>query len=132
MRNIILIMILLTLVSSKKFVKREELPKELDNDIFLQKGFEDRFHSSSIPRTNVKHIIPKPIKQTKPMVNPGISNKSKKYHNQDIPIHMPVRKNRPTIPIRPTLAPLKVRFIGVPKQGLKVKPKNSQGIPNNI
>ena len=56
MRNIILIMILLTLVSSKKYLKGEALPKELDVDIILQKGSKDRFHSSSIPITNVKHF----------------------------------------------------------------------------
>ena len=108
-------MILLTLVSSKKFLKREALPKELNDDIILQEGSEDRFHSPSIPITNVKHIIPKPIKQTKPMVNQGSNNKPKKYHNQNIPIPKP----ESPIPHGPHGMPLGVRPIKTPKQGLK-------------
>ena len=123
-------MILLTLVSSKKFLKREALPKELDDGIILQKGSKDRFHSSSIPKTNVKHIIPKPIKQTKPMVNSGINNKSKKYHNQDIPIPIiklhynkpiPARPIRPPMHVRPNSLPMQVRPNQPPKPGI---PKN--------
>ena len=114
-------MIFLALVSSKKFLKREALPEELDDDIILQKGSEERFHSSSIPRTNVKHNISKPIKQTKPMVNLGINNKPKKYHNQDIPI--PIIKphyNKP-MPKRSIQLPIQVRPSRPPNHGIPNK-----------
>ena len=38
MRKIILILFLLTLVSSNKFLEKNELPEELDDEIILQKG----------------------------------------------------------------------------------------------
>ena len=48
MRNIILTLFLLTLVSSNKFLERETLSEELDDDIILEKGgFRDRVNSPS-------------------------------------------------------------------------------------
>ena len=75
MRNIILILCLFILVSSKKFLAREALPEELDDEIILQKG---GFHSKSI---NIRPV--RPINQVKP-INPGINNKQNKPGNQGI------------------------------------------------
>ena len=118
MRNIILILFLFTLVSSNKFLKREALPEELDDVIILQKGSRDRCPSSSIPRTNVNHVIVKPINPTKLIINPGIKNRPKNYGNQDIST---IRRflNRP----------ISSRRIQIPNLDLKPKQKN-QGINN--
>ena len=78
-------MFLLTLISSKKFLKREVLLEELDDDIILQKETEDRFHSSSIQRANPNHIILRPISIPDIKTAPGVNKKSKKQGNQNNP-----------------------------------------------
>ena len=56
MRIIILIVFLITLVSSNKFLEREALSEELDDDIILQRGeFGGGFRSQSI---NIGQRIP--------------------------------------------------------------------------
>ena len=64
MKNIILILFLLTL-SSNKFLERETLPEELDDDIILQKGgFGGGFHGPSI------NIRPTPVIKPTPVIEP--------------------------------------------------------------
>ena len=101
MRNIILILCLFILVSSKKFLAREALPEELDDEIILQR---EGFHSTSINIRPVRSI--NPVKPT----NPGITNKQNKPGNQGI-------HNRPAKPVKVVY----IRPFKLPSQGINDK-----------
>lgn len=117
MRNIILILLLFTLVSSNKFLEREALPEELDDEIILQKG---GFRSPSIkngPRIPVNLAIKLGPANSGIKVKPGIKAKPKNPLDQQYPIkkkpvnfHIkvkPVRKVTPVIKIKQALVPKK-------------------------
>jgi len=125
MRNIILILFLLTLVSNNKFLKREALPEELDNGIILQK----ESPSSSRPRANINHAIFKPINPTKPIIAPNIKNRPKNYgnhiqKNQGINIRPKKYANQGIPIIKPYGPKINVRPIRPPCQDFKCEQKN--------
>jgi hypothetical protein len=133
MRKIILILLLFTLVSSNKFLEREALPEELDDEIILQKG---GFRSPSIkngPRIPVNLAIKLGPANSGIKVKPGI--KAKKILKQHYPIKPVIIK--PDKPVKPVNSDIKFKPVKPANRGIKVKqalvPKKSNlPLKNNL
>jgi hypothetical protein len=107
---------LFTLVSSNKFLEREALPEELDDEIILQKGG-FRSHIKNGPRIPVNLAIKLGPANSGIKVKPGIKAEPKNPLDQQYPIkkkpvnfHIkvkPVRKVTPVIKIKQALVPKK-------------------------
>ena len=129
-------MILLTLVSSNNYLKREVLPEESDDDIILQKGTENRFHSLSIPRSNVNQaIIISPINPTIPNGDPGVNKKLIERGNKNNP-HLRgsilVKKSEPSKPTNNRRKKPSNEDIPNPNRFIRLNKPPTQGLPNNI
>ena len=136
MRNIILNMLLLTLVSSNNYLKREVLPEESDDDIILQKGTEHRFHSSSIYRSSVKPVKFNPkINPPKIIKNPGVNEKLIEKGNKNNPHHrgsLLIKKGESSKPTNDRPKKPSNEDIHNPNRFIRLNKPPTQGLQNNI
>ena len=132
MRKIILILFLLTLISSKKFLGPEILSEELEDDNILKKdGLGGNLRSlristtvtqsSSIPRVYKLRIIPTPVKITPIRVNPThVNTKQTPIRDNPDPIKTKstlvrddpkpsLEKEKPKEPITTNITPIIIR-----------------------